>query len=246
MLNSGSPDNQHRIKGKLVSDSRRSRALDIVAAVLVAALAGATLAHAQKSGENRMTFFVTSAGPGKGADLGGLSGADQHCQKLAKAAGSDLKEWRAYLSTSASGQAKAINARDRIGSGPWHNTAGDVIGRDVEHLHGANNGINRLTAIDENGRRIPGRGDSVNKHDILTGSTAEGRAFPADKDMTCSNWTSSGSGAAMVGHHDRMGLSESAEAKSWNASHPSRGCGQEDLRGTGGDGLFYCFAVTYR
>src|SRR5688572_22652732 len=184
-----------------------------------------------------MSFFVTSAGPGKGADLGGVKGADQHCQALAKAAGAGSKTWRAYLSESPS-----TNARDRIGKGPWRNAKGEVVAKDVDDLH-KNPNITKQTALTEKGAVVNGRGDSPNMHDILTGSTPEGRAFPADKDMTCGNWTKSGDGSAVVGHHDRQGLNDSNEAKSWNSSHPSRGCSQDALKGTGGNGFFYCFAA---
>lgn len=190
-----------------------------------------------------MSFFVTSAGPGKGADLGGLAGADRHCQALAEAAGAGGKTWRAYLSTQAADGQPAVDARDRIGKGPWRNAKGVVISNDVAQLHGDNN-LTKETALDERGRVVAGRGDSPNRHDILTGSQADGTAFAGPEDRTCGNWTGSGAeGAAMVGHHDRRGLDESAPAKSWNASHPTRGCSQEALRGTGGDGLFYCFAA---
>jgi hypothetical protein len=193
--------------------------------------------------QSAMTFFVTSAGPGKGADLGGLAGADAHCQTLAGTAGAGTKTWRAYLSTQGAG---AVNARDRIGKGPWVNAKGAAIAKDVAELHGTN-GITKQTALSEKGDVINGRGDTPNKHDILTGSQADGTAFPADKDMTCKNWTSSTEGSAMLGHSDRTGLDDSAPAKSWNASHPSRGpgggCTQPDLKSTGGDGLLYCFAA---
>ena len=190
-----------------------------------------------------MTFFVTSEGSGKGADLGGLAGADAHCQKLAGAAGTG-KTWRAYLSTQGAG---AVNARDRIGKGPWVNAKGVTIAKDVADLHGSANNLTKQTALSEKGDVINGRGDQPNRHDILTGTQADGTAFPPDKDMTCKNWTSSTEGSAMVGHSDRTGLDESAPAKSWNASHPSRGpgggCTQADLKSTGGDGLLYCFAA---
>jgi hypothetical protein len=193
-----------------------------------------------------MTFFVTSTGPGKGADLGGLEGADRHCQSLAQAAGAGGRTWHAYLSTQAVGGAQAINARDRIGRGPWQNAKGVTIAKDIDELHGANN-LTKQTALTEKGEIVNGRGDTPNRHDILTGSTPDGRAFPAGEDRTCSNWTSSAQGAAMVGHHDRMGLRDDDASKSWNSSHPSRGpdggCSQADLRSTGGDGLLYCFAA---
>lgn len=184
---------------------------------------------------NPMSFFVTSTGSGRGADFGGLAGADKHCQSLAEAAGAGQRSWRAYLSTSGAG---AVNARDRIGSGPWRNAKGEVIASSVDELHSANN-ITKQTALTEKGALINGRGDTPNLHDVLTGSTADGRST----ESTCANWTSSGEGAAIVGHHDRTGLDESAPAKSWNASHPSRGCSQEALVRTGGAGLLYCFAV---
>jgi hypothetical protein len=190
-----------------------------------------------------MTFFVTSAGPGKGADLGGLEGADRHCQTLAQAAGAGGKTWRAYLSTQGPG---AVNAKDRIGRGPWQNAKSVVIAKDVAELHNGNN-LNKQTALTEKGEVVKGRGDSPNMHDILTGSQPDGTAFTISDDRTCGNWTKSGQGAAMVGHHDRIGLDDSAPAKSWNSSHPSRGpgggCAQDDLRSTGGAGLLYCFAV---
>jgi hypothetical protein len=182
-----------------------------------------------------MTFFITSAGPGKGADLGGLAGADAHCQSLAKAAGAGDRQWRAYLSTN------SVNARDRIGKGPWKNAKGEEIAKSVDDLH-ANSRISKQTGLDEKGAPVNGRGDSPNRHDILTGSQPDGRAFEGDKDMTCWNWTRSGDGSAMVGHHDRIGLRDDAPSKSWNSSHPSRGCSQDSLRSTGGNGLFYCFA----
>lgn len=197
-------------------------------------------AHAQQA---NMSFFVTSAGIGKGGDLGGLAGADRHCQELAAAAGAGAKTWHAYLSTQGAG---AVNARDRIGKGPWVNAKGVTIAKDVAELHGANN-LTKQTALTEKGEINNGRGDKPNKHDILTGSQADGTAFPAGQDRTCGNWTSSTQGAAMLGHADRTGLSEDPPQKSWNSSHPSRGndggCSQADLASTGGAGLLYCFAV---
>lgn len=193
--------------------------------------------------QSSMTFFVTSVGEGKGADLGGLAGADRHCQTLAQAAGAGGKTWHAYLSTQGAG---AVNARDRIGKGPWKNAKGVVIAKDVAELHGANN-LTKQTTLTEKGEVNNGRGDTPNKHDILTGSQPDGTAFPADKDMTCKNYTSSTQGNVMLGHADRTGLTDDPVAKSWNSSHPSRGaeggCSQADLRGTGGDGLLYCFAT---
>jgi hypothetical protein len=208
---------------------------------VIVAMAGVVPAAAQQAG---MSFFITSVGSGNGGDLGGLAGADAHCQKLAAAAGSTGKTWRAYLSTQGD---KAVNARDRIGKGPWVNAKGVAVAKSLDDLHGDNNNLTKDTALSEKGEVISGRGDTPNRHDILTGSQPDGTAFAAGEDRTCSNWTSSTKGAAMVGHHDRMGLNDLPPAKSWNSSHPSRGpgggCTQSDLRGTGGDGLFYCFAI---
>lgn len=187
-----------------------------------------------------MTFFITSVGSGDGANLGGLKGADAHCQKLAEAAGSKGRSWRAYLSASEAGGEKAVNARDRIGKGPWRNAKGVVIAKDLAELHGTNN-LTKETQLTEKGEIVSGRGDKPNKHDILTGSQEDGTAFAAGEDRTCKNWTSNGEGSAQVGHHDRVG--GGANPTSWNASHQSKGCSQENLRGTGGDGLFYCFAI---
>jgi len=190
-----------------------------------------------------MTFFVTSTGMGKGADLGGLAGADAHCQQLAEAAGAGGHTWRAYLSTSAADGQPAVHARERIGKGPWQNAKGVVVASDVVQLHGDNN-LNKETALDEHGMPVKGRGDQPNMHDILTGSQADGTAFVGAEDRTCGNWTSSTSGAALVGHHDRVGLDDSAPARSWNTSHPTRGgCSNEALASSGGAGLLYCFAA---
>jgi len=211
-------------------------------ALMCAAMAVMALAGSAQS-QNAMTFFVTSAGPGDGGNLGGLDGADRHCTALATAAGATGKTWRAYLSTQG---ANAVNAKDRIGRGPWQNAKGTVIAKDVAELHGTNN-LTKQTALNEKGEVINGRGDTPNRHDVLTGSQADGTAFTGADDRTCGNWTKNGAGAAMVGHSDRTGLDESAPAKSWNASHPSRGpgggCSQADLKSTGGDGLIYCFAT---
>ena len=213
--------------------------LGMTAALLSLGLSGA--AQAQQS---NMTFFLTSAGPGKGGDLGGVEGADRHCQALAQAAGAGSHTWHAYLSTQG---ANAINARDRIGRGPWRNAKGEVIAQSVDDLHSANNKINKQTALSEKGEPINGRTDTPNRHDVLTGSQPDGRAFAAGDDRTCGNWSKSGQGSAMVGHHDRQGLRDDDASKSWNSSHLSRGpdggCSQADLRSTGGDGLFYCFAA---
>lgn len=190
-----------------------------------------------------MTFFVTSVGKGNGADLGGLEGADAHCKALAEAAGSPHDNWRAYLSTTAPGGEAGINARDRIGSGPWHNAKGVLIARDVEDLHSPSNNITKEAALTEKGETVMGRGDAVNRHDILTGSDPAGMYSTAGCDTTCGNWSSSGEGSAIVGHHDRLGLKDTRHMKSWNSSHGTRGCSQDGLRSTGGDGLFYCFVA---
>ncbi len=187
-----------------------------------------------------MGFFITSSGPGNGADLGGLAGADAHCQTLAAAVGSGDRTWRAYLSAQAKDDQVAVNARDRIGSGPWHNAVGVIVANNVDELHGENN-LGKETALNEKGEIVNGRGDSPNRHDILTGAQLDGTLVPGDGDSTCNNWTSSGDGSAMVGHHDRQG--GGANPTSWNSAHGSRGCSQSNLRGTGGDGLFYCFAI---
>ncbi len=186
-----------------------------------------------------MSFFVTSVGSGNGGDLGGLEGADAHCAKLAEATGSGGKTWRAYLSTQKDGK-RGISARDRIGSGPWHNSKGELIAKNLDQLH-LNPNIVKTTALDENGNLVNGRGDKPNRHDLLTGTMADGTAyFPRVKeDRTCSNWTSSGEGSATVGHHDRHGGGNT----SWNAAHNSRGCSQDALKSTGGSGLFMCFAA---
>jgi hypothetical protein len=216
-----------------------ARSLALVASVALMALGGAASAQ-----EGSMTFFISSVGSGKGADLGGLEGADKLCQTLAEKAGASGKVWHAYLSTQAVDGAPAVNARDRIGAGPWQNAKGVVIAKDVAELHGKNN-LSKETGLTETGVPVNGRGDKPNTHDILTGTQPDGTAFPAGEDKTCGNWTKSGAeGAAMVGHHDRVGLDESAPAKSWNSSHLSRGgCSQEALQGTGGAGLLYCFAT---
>jgi hypothetical protein len=193
--------------------------------------------------ENKMSFFVTSTGSGKGADLGGVAGADRHCQDLASSVGAGGRTWHAYLS------AAGTNARDRIGSGPWQNAKGEIVATSVDNLHGANN-LTKQTNLTEKGTVVNGRGDTPNMHDMLTGSTPDGRAISAGGDSTCSNWTTSGVGAAMMGHSDRQGLTDDPVAKSWNSSHLSRpskagdpGCSQVALQGTGGNGLYYCFAV---
>ncbi|EIM25211.1 hypothetical protein MicloDRAFT_00059320 [Microvirga lotononidis] len=215
----------------------------LLAAIGLLALVPTGSALAQSAQDT--TFFVTSVGSGKGADLGGLEGADRHCQSLAEAAGIRGKVWRAYLSTQASGGGTSVNAKDRIGRGPWQNAKGVVIAKDVADLHGPANNLTKQTALTEKGEPVKGRGDQPNEHDMLTGSQPDGTAFAGSEDMTCGNWTKSGTeGAAMLGHHDRSGLDESPPAKSWNSSHASRGgCSQDALKSTGGAGLFYCFAA---
>ncbi|MBX3518847.1 MAG: lectin [Xanthobacteraceae bacterium] len=212
--------------------------------LMVSSAALIAFSFAAPAQQNSMSFFVTSAGSGNGGDLGGLSGADAICQKLAATAGAGNKTWRAYLSTQGAG---AVNAKDRIGKGPWVNAKGVTIAKDVADLHSANNNLNKQTALTEKGEVVNGRGDQPNTHDILTGSQPDGTAFAGAEDRTCKNWTSSTTGAAMLGHHDRMGLNTEPPALSWNSSHPSRGpdggCSQADLRTTGGAGLLYCFAA---
>jgi hypothetical protein len=202
-------------------------------------LAALLVSFPTQAQQSDMTFFITSTGSGKGADFGGLAGADKHCQTLAAAAGAGSRKWHAYLSTSGD---KPVNARDRIGKGPWRNAKGEVIAKDLKELH-ANPKSDKKTGLTEKGEPVNGRGDSPNKHDILTGSQADGSAFPAGDDRTCGNWTKSGDGAAMVGHHDRIGLRDDDASRSWNASHPSRGCSDSALQSSGGAGLLYCFAA---
>lgn len=192
----------------------------------------------------KMSFFVTSKNPWNGANLWGVEWADAYCQSLAQSVGAGDATWRAYLSTSPMWMLAWINARDRIGTGPWYNANGVLIASNLEELHSSNN-INKVTAITEKGETVMGRGDETNLHDILTGSNKDGTASWSLVDTTCANWTSSGPGSAIVGHHDRMGLNESDEAKSWNSSHSSRWCSMENLKSTGGVWLFYCFAVTW-
>jgi hypothetical protein len=215
----------------------------------LAAAASLTLAAcASMGGKEPMSFFVSSTGSGKGADLGGLAGADALCQRLATAAGAGNKTWRAYLSAPGQFPSQAnpqgvasINARDRIGTGPWYNAKGELIARDLNHLHNGNN-INKQTALDEKGTVVKGRGDTPNEHDILTGSRSDGTAFQPMTDTTCKAWTSSTDGSAVVGHHDRIGPLPENWAKSWNFSHQTVGCSQEALVRTGGSGRLYCFA----
>ena len=222
---------------------RKTRALAATAAAIALLTA---CASTPTSGP--MSFFVSSTGSGKGADLGGLAGADALCQKLATSAGAGGKTWRAYLSAPGTfpspGNAgtPSVNARDRIGTGPWFNAKGELIARDVAHLHNGNN-LSKETALDERGNVVKGRGDQPNEHDILTGSRADGTAFAPQTDTTCKAWTSSSEGSAIVGHHDRIGPLPENWAKSWNFSHQSAGCSQEALIRTGGAGRLYCFAA---
>ncbi|MGY2905199.1 lectin [Bradyrhizobium sp. URHC0002] len=220
----------------------------IVSPACFALAAISALASAPAQAQSADTgFFLTSNGIGNGGNLGGLAGADNHCQTLAQGAGAGGKTWRAYLSTQAADGQPAVNARDRIGKGPWKNSKGAVVAKDVADLHSASNNLTKQTALSEKGEVINGAGDSPNRHDVLTGSQADGTAFAAGEDRTCKNWTSSTQGAAMVGHFDRKGLRDDEPSKSWNTSHPSRGpdggCSQADLKSTGGDGLMYCFAA---
>lgn len=203
----------------------------VVRSLAICAFLGAGLAQSQPP-TGPMSFFLTSAGSGNGGDLGGLEGADAICQTLAESVDQGNLTWRAYLSTQGP---DAVNARDRIGPGPWFNADGAQIAADVASLHGMQHRMSVFTVLDENGNRIPGSGYSPNRHDVLTGSQPDGTAYPAGADMTCGNWMSSGAdGKARVGHHDYA---------AWNSAHDSRGCSQEGLISTGGDGLFYCFAL---
>ncbi len=208
-------------------------------AAALALAAGVGSAYGQQPA---MSFFVTSVGSGKGADFGGLDGADKHCQALAAAVGAGNKTWRAYLSASATSNSPAVNARERIGKGPWQNAKGVVIANNVNELHGANN-LTKQTALTEKGAVVNGRGDTPNQHDILTGTQPDGTAFPGPDDKTCGNWTKSGDGTAIVGHSDRTGLDTSPPSLSWNSSHPTRGCSDPALISTGGAGFLYCFAA---
>jgi len=206
---------------------------------IIVTLAGMTTAA--QGQQVSMTFFLTSVGKGNGADLGGLEGADAHCLALARAVGSPYQNWRAYLSTTAPGADAGVNARDRIGKGPWQNAKGVVVASSVEQLHSESNNISKQTALTEKGEIVGGRGDAVTLHDILTGSDPDGNYSTAGGDTTCGNWTKSGEGSAIVGHHDRIGPKDTRHMKSWNSSHGTRGCSQEALKSTGGGGLFYCF-----
>jgi hypothetical protein len=207
---------------------------------VLAVLALATPLAAQDA---NMSFFITSAGNGNGANLGGLEGADAHCLALAKAAGSAKTAWKAYLSTTAPQGAAGVNARERIGAGPWHNAKGEAVASSLDELHSDKNNLTKATALSEKGETVSGRGDEVNAHDILTGSDPQGMYSTAGGDTTCANWTSGADGSAIIGHHDRIGLKETRHMTSWNSSHGTRGCSLEALKGTGGAGLFYCFAT---
>jgi len=222
--------------------SRARLALVAAPALAAAALVLAACAGSMGGGTSGMSFFVSSTGSGKGGNLGGLAGADQLCTSLATAAGAGNHTWRAYLSSVPIPGSAGVNARDRIGTGPWRNAKGVVVAQNVTELHGSNN-INKQTALTEKGEVVNGRGDTPNMHDILTGSQPDGTAIAGQVDSTCHNWTSSSEGAAMLGHHDRTGLDDSAPAKSWNSSHQSRGCSIDALKGTGSDARIYCFAA---
>lgn len=212
------------------------------AILLLAVVTGGCSSGAASSGGPRPSFFLTSAGPGQGANLGGIAGADRHCAMLADAAGFTGRTWRAYLSQPASGGQPAINARDRIGSGPWYNVKNELIASNVADLHGENAKWTKQTVLNEKGLVTNGRGDTPNRHDILTGSQLDGTAYAAGTDTTCGNYTSSAAeGSVRVGHFDKVGGGENPT--SWNSAHASRGCGQTNLQATGGDGLFYCFAI---
>jgi hypothetical protein len=212
----------------------------LLAFVALGAVGLTAAVHAQQA---TMSFFVTSAGKAEGANLGGLEGADAHCQALAKAAGATKTNWKAYLSTTAPGGDAGVNARDRIGKGPWQNAKGTVVAKNLEELHSDAANVTKQTALTEKGEVVSGRGDAVNMHDILTGSDPQGMYSTAAGDTTCGNWTKTGEGSAIVGHHDRGGPKETRHMKSWNSSHGSRGCSQDALKGTGGAGLLYCFAA---
>jgi hypothetical protein len=215
--------------------------ITLLASVTMVMLWAGELRAQDVAADTSLSFFITSVGSGNGADLGGLEGADAHCQNLAEAVGAGDRTWRAYLSASASNSDAAVHARDRIGEGPWYNAEGVLIAGDVDDLHSDDNNLNKQSALNESGDTVNGRGDTPNFHDILTGSQLDGTAFSGDTDTTCGNWTSSGEGSAQVGHHDRQGGGDNPS--SWNSAHGSRGCSQSDLQGTGGNGLFYCFAA---
>jgi len=219
-----------------MSDVRR------ISVIVSAALLSAGIVAGAQAQQSAMTFFITSAGKGNGADLGGLEGADAHCQGLAKAAGATKTSWRAYLSTTLPGGDAGVNARDRIGKGPWQNAKGVVVAKSADDLHSDSTNVNKETALTEKGEIVSGSGDTPNMHDILTGSDPQGMYSTAGGDTTCGNWTKSGEGSAIVGHHDRAGLKKTTRhMTSWNSSHGSRGCSQDNLKASGGAGLIYCF-----
>jgi hypothetical protein len=224
---------------------RKQYGLTLLAAMTVAGLGAAGIVQAQMANPMAAgtTFFVTSVGKGDGANLGGLDGADAHCAALAKAAGAKATTWKAYLSTTGQGGDAGVNARDRIGKGPWRNSKGVVIATNVNDLHSASNKVNKQNALTEKGEMVKGRGDTPNEHDILTGSDPQGMYSTAGGDTTCGNWTKNNEGSAIVGHHDLQGLKDSRHMKSWNSSHGSRGCSQDQLKASGGAGLIYCFAA---
>jgi hypothetical protein len=219
----------------------RRTTLYIVSMAAAAAAVLAACAGGPMGSQNKTSFFMTSTNPGKGADFGGLAGADRYCQSLAASAGASSRTWRAYLSDSAMAGSPAVHARDRIGSGPWYNVKGELIASNVDELHGTNK-ISKQTALTEKGGTVSGSGDPVNLHDVLTGSSPDGRAVSDGKDNSCGNWTKGGEGSAIVGHFDRMGLRDDAPSKSWNSSHATQGCSLDALQKTGGGGLMYCFA----
>ncbi|SCK45617.1 Collagenase NC10 and Endostatin [Variovorax sp. HW608] len=222
---------------------KRRYTLFLASTIAAAALLAACAMGGSSAPRNKMSFFITSANPGKGGDFGGLAGADRHCQSLAESVGAGGRTWRAYLSTTATAGTPAVNARDRIGNGPWVNVKGVTIANNLEELHGTNN-IDKQTGLTEKGEIVSASGDPVNNHDILTGSMPDGRASTdISKDTTCGNWTQSGEGSAIVGHHNRMGTNAPPASMSWNSSHATRGCSLEALRSTGGAGLMYCFAA---
>jgi hypothetical protein len=221
----------------------RSVRLSVWASAALLSLSAASSVLAQQAPQApNMTFFVTSTGPGKGADLGGLEGADRQCQTLGAAAGAGSKTWRAYLSSNAGLQGGPVNARDRIGKGPWQNFKGEVVAQSVDDLHSDSNKLGTQTSLTERGTVVAGFGYTPNYHDVMTGSQADGRAWPGNFNLTCNNWSSSTSGSTMLGHIDRRGGQDTVFQRSWNAAHMSRSCSQDDLRATGGNGLFYCFA----
>jgi hypothetical protein len=220
---------------------KRRYSISLVAIAAAAGLLAACSSSGPGTPQSKMSFFITSVNPGKGADFGGLEGADRYCQSLAAGVGAGGRTWRAYLSTTATASSPAVNARDRIGSGPWYNVKGELIASNIGELHGDNK-ISKQTALTEKGEIVSASGDPVNQHDILTGSSPDGRAVSDGKDTTCGNWTKSGDGSAIVGHHNRMGTNAPPASMSWNSSHATQGCSLEGLKKTGGSGLMYCFA----